>query len=94
MQEYNNDIELNNPYTGKKGLWAPDPDPAFPNPKLRPNVDALSIPSNFRPLPGDLAAQVVQVNDFFFKFISSRNSKKLFRIVTFIDSYRIVTTKA
>lgn len=62
VEEYNNDVELNNPYTGKKGLWAPDPDPAFPNPRLQPNVDPLSTPSNFRPLPIDVATQMVQVN--------------------------------
>lgn len=61
VEEYNNDIELNNPYTGQKSLWAPDPDPHYPNPIVKPSTDINSIPSNFKPLPADIAVRVVEV---------------------------------
>lgn len=62
VEEHSNDITFNDPHSGKKTLWAPDPDPIFPNPKLRPNADPLSRPSNYQSLQGDVAAQLVQVN--------------------------------
>lgn len=70
VEEQSNDVTFKDPYSGKNTLWAPDPDPNFPNPRLRPNTDPLSRPSNYQSLPSDVSAQIAQVCLFFvFQFL-------------------------
>lgn len=56
-EEHSNDVTLNDPYSGHKTYFAPDPDPSLPSKTLVPTSDPLSEPSNGKYLPNDLQIQ-------------------------------------
>ncbi|XP_063706090.1 uncharacterized protein LOC134835150 [Culicoides brevitarsis] len=64
VEEQTNDVTFKDPYSGKHTLWAPDPDPTLPGPRVKPSNDPLSRPSNYQSLPADVSAQLAQAQQY------------------------------